>query len=339
MRPEVMTFDDCLEIAKGKKHLVLGNGFSISLFNEIFNYVRLAEKIKDLRIIKLFKDINTTDFEYVMYKLIETIKIASIYDCENEIINEMKLDEENLKKILISVITKHHPENPSAISDRQYQSCYQFLKHFEEGKKYSFNYDLLLYWVYMHFLDDKKNNLTLDDGFRKAKDNEQIVTWEIGREHRQNLYYLHGAIHIFKGSNSLIEKYTWINTNKTIGDQVRDSIENDKIPIFISEGSTTHKLKRIKDNGYLARSFSSLHGITRNLFFFGHSLRDEDDHVLDIINENKGIKNIFISLYGNLENTKNQYIINKVSSWKSKYNIRDRKYILYDASSANVWGR
>ena len=41
----ILTFDECLKIADDKKHLILGNGFSIALFPKIFNYKKLAERI------------------------------------------------------------------------------------------------------------------------------------------------------------------------------------------------------------------------------------------------------------------------------------------------------
>ena len=55
-------------------------------------------------------------------------------------------------------------------------------------------------------------------------------------------------MHIFKDEKSAIQKYTWRNGNKTIGQQVKESIEANKFPVFISEGTTEHKLKRIKEN-------------------------------------------------------------------------------------------
>ncbi|ELY1973244.1 hypothetical protein SL040_004731, partial [Aeromonas salmonicida] len=39
----------------------------------------------------------------------------------------------------------------------------------------------------------------------------------------------------------------------------------------------------MKKNGYLSRTFSSLKSITGSLFIFGHSIRDEDNHVFDFI--------------------------------------------------------
>ncbi len=115
------------------------------------------------------------------------------------------------------------------------------------------------------------------------EDDQSIVTWEIGRERGQTVYYIHGAMHIFSDGGT-VEKYTWINSGRTISEQVRQSINNQKYPVFISEGTTEHKLSRIQDCSYLGRSFASLKSISGNLFVFGHSIRDEDDHVFSYMN-------------------------------------------------------
>lgn len=334
---EVLTFSQCIERAAQKKHLILGNGFSVDLFPDIFNYKKLAEKITDPKIKAVFAEFNTSDFEFVVLKLAESLRVLNYYDTEKNIFNKVKEDGEKLKEILISVITSSHPENPTLISNNQYKSCFEFLHHFEEGRKYSFNYDLILYWVYMHFLDNNVTNLKSDDGFRTDWDNDSMVTWEIGREHQQNLYYLHGAMHIFKDVNASIQKYTWRNGNKTIGQQVKESIENNKFPVFISEGRQEHKLKRIKENGYLSRSFSSIKSIGGDLFVFGHSIRDEDDHVFDIVNLNKNIKKVFISLFGEIDSEENKKILQKINNWRNDYKHKGREYIFFHSASANVW--
>ena len=338
LQPTIYNFQECLTLADnaGKnKHLMLGNGFSVSLFPNIFNYKALAERIKSERIQKLFASLKTNDFEFVMRRLTDALAIAQLYAEGTALSAKIKQDLNELKTTLIDVITHSHPANPQAIAEAQYASCYDFLKHFEGGKKYTFNYDLILYWVYMHFLDNQETSLTSNDGFLHPEDDQSIVTWEIGRELTQNLYYLHGAMHVFSDGLG-VEKYTWINSGKTITEQVRESINKQKYPVFISEGTREHKLSRIMDNSYLGRGFSSLKSIQGNLFVFGHSLRDEDDHVFNLLNKESGVKNIFISLFGKIDNEGNQKIISKVEAWKQKHSRKN--YYYYQAESVKVWG-
>ncbi len=337
MAEKIYTFAECIENSKEKRHLILGNGFSMDIFPDIFNYRKLAERITDQDIKNLFDEFKTSDFEFVMSRLAETLRVLEYYDKKKDISPTIDADAAKLKKILISVISESHPEFPAKITDDQYLHCNAFLTHFELGKKYTFNYDLILYWTYMHFLNHQDCPLKCDDGFRYDEDDHSTVVWEIGREFEQNLYYLHGSMHIFKDKHGTIEKYRWNQAaGKTIGDQVRESIEANKFPVFISEGSTEHKLKRIKGNGYLARSFSSLRNIRDDLFIFGHSVRDEDDHVFNIMNKNKGLKRIFIGLFDPSSDDSTR-IIEKVKRWRQDYTSSGREYIFYETTSAKVW--
>lgn len=337
---EVHTFDECIEKAdnaRGNKHLLLGNGFSVALFPQIFNYNKLAEQIDHEEIKKLFDEFETSDFEFVMLKLIECLRVLDHYDSDSNLYKNINDDVNALKEILIKVIAQHHPESPQVITDLQYDSCFHFLNHFQKGKVYTFNYDLLLYWVFMHFVDANEKKLKVDDGFRTYEENESMVTWEIGREIQQNLYYIHGAMHLFRDKWSVIEKFNWRNTGVKISDQVRLAVSENKLPIFISEGTTEHKLKRITENGYLTRAMASLKSIGGNLFIFGHSLRDEDDHILNLIIKDSKVKNIFISVFGDMASTSNEHIKYKVENWNNL--DTGKKFQLYDAQSAQVWDR
>lgn len=331
MSEQILTFEEALTRADEKKHLMIGNGFSVSLFPDIFNYKRLSEKITDDRVKRLFQTLNTYDFEYVMWRITEALRVIENYEDADDIKSLLQDDIDNLKNTLISTIVECHPEAPNAISEKQYEKCRDFLHHFKDGKKYTFNYDLLLYWVYMHFLETKE--ISCNDGFLTDADDRNMVTWEIGREQEQNLYYLHGAMHIFS-DKSKVEKYTWINTGETLSNQVNQSIDEGNYPVFISEGTTNHKKMRINNNAYLARSFSSLKSIGNSLFIHGHSLRDEDDHVFNYVNRKK--KKIFISIYGNASADYNETIISKINSWRSQYDKNE--YFVYQSETANVWG-
>lgn len=340
---QLKTFNECIDLAgTSKKHLMLGNGFSVALFPKIFNYKTLAENIESERINALFEAIDTHDFEFVMRRLLDTADIVKHYDSSEEITKFINEDIEELKKTLIQVITKSHPAKPSEITEEQYQSCRKFLLHFE-GNTYTFNYDLILYWVLMHFNEDKVLKLPCDDGFRYPysseyfpnKERDTSLHWEIGRERGQSVYYIHGAMHIFSDGSD-IEKLSYANLGVPLADQVKQAIDEDRFPVFISEGTTEHKLARIKKNGYLSRTFSSLKSITGNLFIFGHSIRDEDDHVFDFINQNNRNLRMFIGIYGDVSDTHNKVIINKVKRWSREY--ASKQFILYDASSIDVWG-
>ena len=98
-------------------------------------------------------------------------------------------------RVVVQAIAQNHPEGPFEITDEQYGACRGFLANF--NTTYSLNYDLLLYWVLMHTeMEPAINN---DDGFRTPEDEEDAdyVTWEVENTDRQNIFYLHGALHFF----------------------------------------------------------------------------------------------------------------------------------------------
>ena len=341
MDETIRTFDYCIgeasqcETDNGnppKNHLMLGNGFSIDIFDRIFNYKTLADNVNSPQVTSIFEVLGTSDFEYAQRKILDTLKLIALYPDHKEIIGEIIKDLRALGTELIEVISRSHPLKPDSITDEKYESCRSFLIHFENGNKYTFNYDLLLYWVYMHFFFIEEKKLEHNDGFNRPEGGGPL-TWSNNPPKRQNIYYLHGAMHFFK-HNEMIHKLAWIN--KPIKDRVCDFINKNMYPMFISEGTKDNKLSRIYDYSYLKHAFRSLDDIKDNLFIFGHSLGEEDDHVFDQVNKNPYLKNIFISIFDDSKPADKQIIIDKVTEWADLNENKD--YYFYNAASANVWG-
>ena len=86
------------------------------------------------------------------------------------------------------------------------------------------------------------------------------------------------------------------------------------------------------------RSFSSIGG---SLFIFGHSLDDNDDHVLGNIPTGR-IRDSYVGLHDDSNSTHYQKIIKKARKFGDKRSALLRKKPLnvhfYDASTAKVWG-
>ena len=331
------TFQVCLDKANErsddtapvfKKHLMLGNGFSIALRPDIFGYESLAGLITTPEIINLFAGLGTKDFEHVMHRLTDALEVVNINSNNSQPANQMQSNLNELRTTLIDAISKSHPDTSWDIDEARYRKCHNFLSYFDDGNKYTFNYDLLLYWVYMKFRFEK---LTIDDGFRGNPN----LTWDISQTTYQNVYYLHGAMHLFD-DNKITHKLNGSDNTVSLKDQVCRSIRSGKYPMFISEGTKDHKFDRIEDCIYLKHAFDSLDKINDNLFIFGHSLDNSDDHVFNKINRNTKLKNIFISIFDDITSDDNQRIVDKVKMWAQLYT--NKNYYFYDAVSADVWG-
>jgi hypothetical protein len=336
-----MTFSQALEDAQrfGKRHLLLGNGFSIACRPDIFLYGRLYENADFSRLsptAKLaFEALGTQDFERVIKALRDTRKILIAYGAPSDLTDTLAADADSLRELLVQTIAASHPAWPGDISDKEYRTCREFISHF--NNIYTFNYDLLLYWAQMHTEEGTSPNS--DDGFRKQEDNFDAgyVVWEPSQSHEQNMYFLHGALHVFD-TGTEIQKYTWINTGQRLIDQIRDALQRDFFPLFVSEGTSNEKLERIRHNDYLAKAFRSFSEITGALFVYGHSLAPNDEHYLKRIERGKTAQ-VYVGIYGDPASDSNKQIIGRANQLAAARTLsRPLTVSFYDAATAKVWG-
>ncbi len=150
--PEIITFQQALEQAEGKKHLLLGNGFSRACREDIFAYDALFQRA-DFSALQptarqAFDALGTTDFEVVMRALRSTESLVHVYEPRNlALTRALSADADGLRNVLASAIAQNHPIRPSDISAQSYEACRRFLEPFHSI--YTLNYDLLLYWALM----------------------------------------------------------------------------------------------------------------------------------------------------------------------------------------------
>ncbi len=340
--PEVISFQDAIAQAKGKKHALLGNGFSRACRNDIFAYDKLFERADFTKLSPSAKDafevLETTDFEIVMEALKRASKLVKLYTNKehSDLAEQFEKDSDGLREVLVSAIADSHPERPGDINLEQYQACRQFLANFDDI--YSINYDLLLYWALMQ--DEIKPEVGHDDGFRQPDEGPQPwVSWD-SSAHGQNVYYLHGALHIYE-AGSEIQKYTWCNTKLALIDQVRTALEDEKYPLFVAEGSSDQKMARIIRSSFLGRAYRSFENIGGSLYAYGLSMAESDAHILRAIARSK-VEKLFVSVYGDPDEDANRAMIERASRLpEDRQAARRRKkldVVFYDAAKAKVWG-
>ncbi len=337
----VLTFQHAVEEADRypKRHLLLGNGFSIACRPEIFAYGRLYEQADFTQISPTakhaFEALGTQDFERVIKALRDSARILKAYGGPSSLVEQLCTDADGLRELLVQTIAASHPAWPGEIRNEEYAACRRFLSYFDTI--YTFNYDLLLYWSKMHTLDGEQPDS--DDGFRSSDSDfdSSYVVWEPGQSHGQNMWFLHGALHVFD-SGTEIQKYTWSKTGVRLIDQVRDALSRNYFPIFVAEGTSSEKYERIRHNDYLAKAYRSFESIRGSLFIFGHSLAENDDHYLRSIRKGN-VAHLFIGLYGNPNSESNQFIVRRANQLSSgRLGRTPLKVTYYDAASAKVWG-
>ncbi|EAH4671551.1 DUF4917 family protein, partial [Campylobacter jejuni] len=86
MENKLFEYDEVLKQTDEKRHLLLGNGFSMAYDKNRFSFTSLLQSAIDNGIIeensnihKIFKNNNTSDFEEVVKILENTSKILKIY--------------------------------------------------------------------------------------------------------------------------------------------------------------------------------------------------------------------------------------------------------------------
>jgi hypothetical protein len=375
---ELKSFAETLaETDGGRRHLLLGNGFSIALFPDRFRYGSLLEEADFTRcpeVRKAFDQLGTTDFEVVIKALRDAIALLPLYSADADPPIRMQEHAETLKELLIQAIAGRHPERPSDIAEHQYRACRKFLAHFvgetrdfraehgrdRRGNIYTLNYDLLLYWTLLHdqvvewntvnpFASTFEQTETLehDDGFRAPEDDPTApyVTWEAeGAADGQSIHFLHGGLHLYDYGAEL-QKKCWERAGGIpLVDQIRAALDGGKFPLFVTEGDSAGKLARIRHSGYLQRSLKSFAGMCRSpgtagsLFIFGHSLAPNDDHALRHIEKGK-VAQVYVSLFGDVNSDYNRTIIRRAQRMSAVRNDRNPLSVsFFDATSAAVWG-
>ncbi|QBX36294.1 DUF4917 family protein [Brevundimonas sp. S30B] len=365
-----ISFQEALRRSENqKRHLLLGNGFSIALFADRFRYASLLESTDfshNHAARQAFDALGTTDFEVVIQALRQMVTLGSLYGLDERQATQIANDAEALKELLVQAIAGRHPDRPSEINEGQYASCRRFLAHFGgEGRRgrpdrrghiYTLNYDLLLYWTLLHdhvLRWDEANPLAAvfeptevirhDDGFRAPPDDwdAPYVTWDGEANHSQCVFFLHGALHLFDHGFDL-QKICWERAGgRPLVDQVREALDGGQFPLFVSEGSSASKLNRIRHSGYLHKGLRSFSEICRKegsaLFVFGHSLAANDVHILDHIVRGR-VPVVYVSMFGNEDTEENRALAaNAEQLVRSRGEQFPLEVVFYDAASAHVW--
>ncbi len=354
---DIISFQQAIQNARSNKRtirLLLGNGFSISLFPKIFSYKTLFEQASAQELFEktssavpqIFTSIKTFDFEYVMRLLRHTSLVLPLYQKDDEIIKKINEDYEKLKEILIEAIATNHPNSPDEITDAQYDSCKNFLIHFEAI--YTINYDLLLYWVILKFI----NEINLNDGFHDPHSGvledeyiqEDYVSRSPGDASPFKLNYIHGALHLYDAQHQT-RKFCWSRTGIKLKDQILSALNKGMFPLFVSEGNTESKMTKINHSEYLSKALKSLGSIGGSLFVFGMGFKENDHHIMHEIAESS-ISDLYVSIYGKIESSDNKQLVVNVEKMisqrdelvKRKKRRNKLRVIYYSAESANVWG-
>ena len=239
---DVLSFEDALKAAAkvhANRHLLLGNGFSIACRPDCFTYGRLLDEadLSKLSVdgLELFASEGTTDFEEIINSLRVAGRIATFYESSDpDLVVRLAADADLVKAALADTLARNHPANVGDIEPEEYEQARQFLVNF--GHIFTVSYDLLLYWALMQEMEPQ---IKADDGFRQDHDEPDAdwVRWDSYKPFSQNIYYLHGGLHLFEEGPTL-KKLTFSRTGVALIDQIREALDDEAYPLVITEGTS-----------------------------------------------------------------------------------------------------
>jgi len=327
-----------------EKHLLLGNGFSMAYDPKIFSYNALYDFVSSLKnpvLKKLFDAINTKNFELIMRQLDNFIEIAKALEADEDFIEKLKLGHETLQKSLIDAVSKLHPEHVFSIDEGKSKRCFSFLTEYlgGNGKIFSTNYDLLLYWVLMrndsqHHVDGFGQDVINADEVIKGEDPICSSLYWGKHQDKQNVFYVHGTLPIFDNGVE-IEKETFTNYGYLL-DNIKARMEKHHYPVFVTAGDGREKLEHIMHNKYLTHCYDALCELQGSLITFGFGFGEYDGHIIDALNKaakygqkktGEKLHSVYIGVYS-LEDL--EHVKKIQGKFKCKVNV-------YNAQTANIW--
>ncbi|WP_447530651.1 DUF4917 family protein [Legionella pneumophila] len=302
--------------------IILGNGASIA-FSSGFKYDSLFDEARnnnfiDDNLFGLFQKFETTNFELVLYRLWQTKEVLRVLEEKTDVIDGCY---SLCRNSLIQTVHKAHIAYNNKEDDfiKMLDNASEFLKNFKTV--YSLNYDLILYWVIArgnntsekkgHIFKDCFNEPFEGTDFKLFNFNFNLLrSPHLEQEIAVLVFYPHGNLTLARLKNEAFHEidlkicsndYWHLNAIFNIWNQGK--LE----PVFISEGDSVEKKKRIEESEYLRTIYNKgFREIGSSLVIYGWSISEQDNHLLERLVEiqeertshNKDIiENIAVSVY------------------------------------------
>jgi hypothetical protein len=337
----ILDYGDVLsELGKNRAYVLLGNGFSIGC-DPVFSYGSLYDAAKQAgltdKATKVFDRMGTNNFERVMRVLDEVEWIGQLYGMPQDGASAIRGDVEAIKAALVTAVAKSHLAHSGMVSKEKKESALKFLTRFQDI--FTTNYDLVLYWVVMH-----EARPPFEDGFRTDQDEPEApyVVYAGRSGGRSNLFYLHGALHLYEESGEL-RKHCWNRTKTPLTELIQAGLAAKSYPLFIAEGQADKKLEQVSAHGYLWECIQKFSRLESPLVVYGHALGPSDGHLVDAITRSK-IEAVYIGLHGDPKSKANAEIVKNTEQMiprREKIAGRGGKSLAvkyFQSETARVWG-
>lgn len=342
---ELLSYGEVLASLPERKHILLGNGFSIGCdpvfqYTNLFDYACQNGLTEHVR--QVFQYLGTNNFEGVMRLLEDGKWLCEHYQViPTKGVNfSMESDLQSVKNALVAALASTHLPNTGSLSDEKKTACAKFLEPY--FNIFTTNYDLLLYWVAMH----GQESLRKMDGFGDPVD-DPGSDYLVFQEHiggNKGMFFLHGALHLYV-SDGEVCKYCWNRTNTPLIELIQEGLRNHQYPLFVAEGAANKKLQQIEGSSYLSYCLGKLHRIEGSLVVYGHALGPSDLHIVQAIGLAPKLEHVYIGLFS--EPTKPDAKATTVSAKEAirirnllkakRPTARDLNLHFFDSKTTPVW--
>lgn len=273
-----MAFDDTLlkftEIKQEWSGIVVGNGASRAVADS-FAYTSLYDKACSTDIEHplepqdqaIFEALKTRNFEQVLSAL-STAKLVN-----GAFAQPTTQIDESYERIRLSLVESVHAVHipHGEVSEEVLLAIRSALLDYDFV--YSTNYDLLIYWAIMQGPNEFRDYFFSGPVF----DLGNTEVWHKSTK----ILFLHGGLHLYRTR----EGQTFKRNSGLYGNLLDDFAteiagQEGAVPLFVTEGSASDKLRSIYTSDYLSFCYSQLSGHSGPLVIFGHSLDDQfDSHI------------------------------------------------------------
>jgi hypothetical protein len=262
--------------------ILIGNGASLAVWDG-FAYRSLFEIAQsdatESRLgeqdVGLFEGLGTTNFEAVLGELRTAALVNDVLglDADTPMIHY-----ESIRQSLVSAVRAVHVpwHNVPLATLRQIKRAlrpYAFV--------FATNYDLLLYWAAMCDRPSMADFFWSTDR-PLAFDPLNVDVWQMATK----LLFLHGGLHLYQLLDGRAVKRV-AHDYQNLLDLFGTPLEEDPgaISLFVSEGTSDSKMQAIRRSDYLTFALTQLADVRGPLVVFGHSLGDQDQHLVDIVRD------------------------------------------------------
>jgi hypothetical protein len=268
--------------------LLVGNGASINLCRD-FAYPSLYSRANLSTVAKaVFEDLGVTNFETALEAIHHAHVVVGALGNSTDAIDKQY---EQVKDALFRAV--HDVHVPwSEFTAGRFDKIAGVIQDHEAV--YTTNYDLCMYWARLDAASRINKRLVVDFFWNNGNrfDPENVEIWG------QNtpMYYVHGAVHLWQDDFGENGKVTNANDGNLLSLAAYYSPESSKRPLFVSEGTSKAKLQTIGRSPYLNFCLDSLRADNENTVVFGHSLGDQDKHIVTALKEGAPRK-VAVSIY------------------------------------------